>query len=357
MRSTHPIRHFRFLWAAVAVWALLAALLVGCGGGGGGGTTTSTTSTTTTTTGANLPVNTVLYGAANGTDNDFDVKAVAPDGSNARTYIAGVSGKVLLFAVNPAVENQFFVAADLNGNGFFGIYKTSGLDLTTAVQVVAPEFSYIASLSVTMNGAHLVFTGSDTLGISYVYSIPVAGGTAVKLALADGSTVSAADNDTIAYVGLPAGGGDFDQVFTRSLAAGAGGAATQITTEAVNHALPTFSRDGRMLAWWELSDVNQTLSIFNRTTSTTVHLSNPENLFPQATAFNSTGTRVVSVMADDEGRGNIETQLADGTQAPISILTAPALLGNYGVYWTDSNGRLAGGSFGTSSVGRRLRKR
>jgi len=355
MRRTPPTRTSRRLNAIIGACLALAVALVGCGGGGGGGTSTTTTPTTTSTAGANLPANTILYGEANGTDSNFDLNAISPDGTNGRTYLANLSGKILLFAVNPAVEDQFFVAADLTGDGFFGIYKTTGLDLDTAIQVVAPQFSYVASLAVTMNGGNVVFTAADALGVSNLYSIPASGGTATKLALADGSAISPADNDTIVYVGAPAGVGDFNQVFTRSLAAGAGGSSTQITTEAINHLLPTFSRDGKTLAWWEESDINRRLAIYKVSTAATIRLSNPANLYPQATAFSSTGTRVVTVAADDAGRGGILTQLTDGTQAPIAIRTAPALLGNYGVYWTDASGRLAGGSFGGSAVGRRLK--
>lgn len=349
-------KNSRRLNATLGACFAFAMVLVGCGGGGGGGTTTSTTATNSTT-GANLPANTILYGVANDEFTSFDVNAIAPDGSNGRTYISGLSTKILMFAVNPAVENQYLVAADLGGAGMYGIYKTTGLSLATAIQVVAPTYTYVSSLAVTMNGTHVVYTATNSEGVSNLYTIPTAGGTLVNLALANGSAVSPADNDTIAYVGAPGGVGDFDQVFTRSLAAGAAGTSVQITTEAVNHYLPAFSRDGLAIAWWEDSGIARGLAVYRRSTSTTTHLSNPENLYPQATAFNSTGTRVVSVVADDTGTGRIQTQASDGSEAPITIFSAPALLGNYGVYWTDTSGRLVGGSFGGSSVGRRLRHR
>jgi hypothetical protein len=351
MQQSQTIRKVRRGKLAVFACLALAAAIVGCGGGGGGSSTT--TSTTSTTAGAGLPINTLVYGIPNGTDTNFDVDDIAPDGTGNQTLVANVSGKIVMFAINPAVANQFIVAADLNGNGFYGLYKATSLNLTGATELVAPEFSNIASLAVTMNGAHVVFTGTDTTDTSYVYSIPTAGGISAKLALASGSTVSPGDNNTIAYVGPPAGGGDNDQVFTRSLAAGPGGAATQVTSNDVNHTLPAFSRDGHKLAWWEMSATTNTLVIHNFNDSSSVSLSNPDNLFPQGTAFNATGTRVAIVAANDAGVGQILTQLADGSGDPGLILGSPNLLGNYGIYWTDSTGRVIGGSFGMSSVTRR----
>jgi hypothetical protein len=107
------------------------------------------------------------------------------------------------------------------------------------------------------------------------------------------------------------------------------------------------------LAYWEQTATTNTLFVDTLSSASVVSLPNPNNLIPQAIAFNSTGAQLVIAAEDANSNGELLTQTVTGGAAPNLIATQSVLLGTYGVYWTNSSGRVVGGSMGLSSVSRR----
>jgi Tol biopolymer transport system component len=299
-----------------------------------------------------------VFGLPDDASATFSVKAIDPTGANAQTLAAGVSQNIVLFARNPAVSNQYVFAGDPTGSGLYGIYRSNGLTLAVATPLVSPTYIAVSSLSVTQDGANVVYSAVDGAGNSNLYVESLSGGAPANYGPSDGSTVSPADNDTIAYVAPSAANADIDQVFTRSLSAGPGGTENQVTLEPGNHLLPAFSRDGVRLAYWLQTEGNNQLVILNRNTGDAVALPNPANVYPQGEAFSPDGSKIVfAADPNGTGAGQILVQSTSGSAPPSVIQTANTLLGNYGIYWTDANGRLVAGGLGMSNAGRRLRKR
>ncbi|AIE84355.1 hypothetical protein [Fimbriimonas ginsengisoli] len=362
------------------LFVILALLVIGCGGGGdGSGTSTDSTTATasgtatatatasatattatsattaTTATSAGTGSTSIVYGTPNGQGSNFDVKQISPSGTNNVTLIPNVSGSILIFAVNPALPTEYVFAADPNGSGLYGIYRSVGLTLTGATTLVAPVYTEVTSIAVTQNGSKAVYTAVDGSGVDTLFAEPLTGGSPTGYGVADGAAVSPADNDTVAYVAPSAANADIDQVFLRTLSAGPAGPANQLTTVAANHVLPAFSRDGLKLAFWEEQATSNRLLVFTIAIQTSVALPNPNNVFPQGEAFSPDGARL-AIAADNNGTGQILNQTTDGTSPPAVILSATgALFGNYGIFWRDASGRAIGGSSGMSSVSR-LRK-
>lgn len=364
MKNRFPSTTF----ASVLGVTLLGALVIGCGGGGGGGNSTGTTSTSgtptdgstdgTPTTGTATTGETgskIVFGEPAADGATFNVRSVTPDGASVTTLLANVPTSIVLFSANPTATSDYVFAADPTGTGSYGIYRSPILSLTGATTLVAPTYLAVSSLTVTQNGSHVVYSALDASGNPLLYSIPIAGGTPVQYGPSDGSTVSPKDSDTIAYVALPSDSESNDQVFTRSLAAGPSGASTQVTTNAVNHVLPAFSRDGTKLAYWEQNATSQ-LVVRTLSSGTTTTLTNPNRLFPQGASFNPTGTRVSIAGGADDGTGQILTQTVNATATPTAIYSGANLLGNYGIYWTDTTGRVIGGNLIGASASRKLKK-
>jgi hypothetical protein len=344
--------------AAVAVaptfCVFVTLLCVACGGAPGGSATPAGTTGNTLPTAITFAANSVVYGVATGQSENYDVNEMSSAGANVQTVAANIPGTILLFALDPATSGQYVIAADPTGTGSYGIYLSVNLTLTDAQTIVGPNYAYVTSLAVTENGASVVFSATDGTGISNLFVVPIGGGVATKLGLSDGSAVSPLDSDTIAYV-APIGGSGNDQLFTRSLSAGSAGSSTQLTSDVSNHALPAFSPDGTKLAFWELNVGTNTLVVDTLATSTMLNMPNPAGIQPQGEAFSADGTSIV--IAGEVGtQGNILTQPTDGSASPTAILSSASLLGNYGIYWTDANGRAVGGIQGMSASSR-LRKR
>lgn len=346
---------------------LLGALVIGCGGGGGGGTTSTGTTSTTSTTGTPTDGSTdgtattgetgskIVFGEPAADGLTFNVRSVTPDGVTKTTLLANVPTSIVLFSENPASTNDYVFAADPTGSGSYGIYRSPILSPTGATTLVSPRYLAVSSLTVTQNGSQVVYSALDASGNPLLFSVPIGGGTPVEYGASDGSTVSPSDSDTIAYVALPAGSETNDQLFTRSLAAGPSGTATQVTTNTVNHILPAFSRDGTKLAYWEQSATSR-LVVRTLSSGATTTLTNPSSLFPQGESFNPTGTRVSIAAGADDGSGQILTQTISTSASPTAIYTNANLLGNYGIYWTDTTGRVIGGNLIGASPSRKLRK-
>ena len=350
----------------------LLALVIGCGGGGGGGgggtkTTTSTTSTTSTattststaTTAGVLPINTILYAVPNGNGTDYELEGLDPvNAGSSTTIVSDFPASIELFAANPNVKSQYVAAYDPtfgpSDNGLYGIYISTGLTASGIKQLVAPTYIFVSSLSVTDNGKFVVYSATDQTGASNLFVESLSGGTPVNYGLSDGSTVSPADDDTLVYVAIPSSGNTvLDQVLSRSLKAGASGKATQITTDAVNHALPAISRDGTQIAYWEEGTSNNLL-VQPISGGSAVTLPNPNALVPQSEAFSGDASSIAIVGLDPNSNGFIMLQTPNGIANPTSLLEVPGTsLGDYGLYWTSQNGRVAGGSVAASSVVRK----
>ena len=166
--------------------------------------------------------------------------------------------------------------------------------------------------------------------------------------------MSPADGDTIAYV-APANGSGPDAVSTRSLAAGPAGTAQAITADGLNHALPAFSRDGTKLAYWTLASGANALTVRTQATGATVSIPGVAAIEPQGEAFGATGT-TLALAGQSGATAEIATAPVDGSAAPAPIVTGSALLGDYGLFWTDANGRAVSGGRG-AGAGSRARRR
>jgi hypothetical protein len=323
--------------------ALLAATLalVACGGGGGSGSDSSVV--TPPPSGIAYGANEIVYGFPDSTGSTFSVAEYKPGGT--QTVLAsGLSTSILLFTQIPGKSNSFVIAADLAGKNVFGIYDSTGLSTANTTTVVPAIYSYVSSMTVSSDGANLVYTAtlaSDPTQTSYLFTLPLAGGLPKQLDYGDGSTLSPADNDTIAYVASPGGSANFDQVFTRSLSAGVSGKATQVTTDSINHILPAYNRQGTELAYWESSSNNALMLQAVGSTAAPVVLGNlPNQVVPQGESFSADGSQV-AIAGDAGGMGEILTQAASAGSSPTVLYTnSGALLGNYGVYWTDGNGKV-----------------
>ncbi len=294
--------------------------------------------------------NSIVYGVANGTDADFSVEEVAPAGGTPTTVVADVAGTVLAFALDPSTSGRYALVADPSGAGTYGIYLSKNLTLTGATTLVAAGYVGVSSLAVTRDGARVVYSATTAAGASELFVVPTAGGTAVDLGPADASTVSPADGDTIAYV-APVGTDGDDQVFTRSLAAGASGAVRQLTTDAANHALPAFSPDGTKLAYWTLATGANALTVETLAGGATTALPGVSAIEPQGEAFGPDGA-TLALVGQSGANGVIATLSAGGSTSPTTIVTNSALLGDYGFFWTDANGRAVSGGRATSASAR-----
>ena len=323
---------------------------VGCGGGGGGHSSPSSSSSGTRVT---FAANSIVYGVANGTGTDYSVDEIAPTGGTATTVVKDVPGTILAFALDPSTASRYALAADPTGAGTYGVALSRTLSLSGATTLVAAVYTTVGSLAVTKDGAHVVYTATTAAGASELFVVPTAGGTPVDLGPADASTVSPADGDTIAYAAPVAASGD-DQIFARSLAAGASGAATQVTTDAANHTLPVFSPDGTKLAYWTLGNASNALTVETLAGATTVSIPGVGAIEPQGEAFGPTGA-TLAIVGQSGTTNEIATLPADGTAGPTTIATASSLLGNDGFFWTDANGRAVSG--GRSATASRARKR
>jgi|GEM_PF-6521171 len=324
-------------WIAATAFVLLMALLIGCGGGGGGGGGGTTQTTASGSTAGVLPSNMIVFGEANGNGSDFGIFDITPTGTGLTTIAADVSGSILLYAQNPNLANSYILAAMPAGGTAYGIYLAKGPTLTGAKQLVAPTYSDVSSLAITQDSSHIVYTAADATGTSDLYTVSSSGGTPTNLGLSDGSTISPANNDTIAYVAPSSAIGGNDQVYTRSLKAGAAGSPTQVTTDSSMHLLPAWSRDGTQLAYWEQGGTSL-LMIDVLATNTVTTLTNPSGISPLGEAFSSDGTQV-AIVGDLNFEGVLETQPTNGTTDPTAIFNATQDVGLYGVYWTSATGR------------------
>lgn len=335
-------------------------LIVGCGGGGGGSSSTSSTSTSSGsgggTTGITYAANSIVYGVPSSTGANFNLDEVKADGTGNSVLAANLPSTILLFASVPTKANVFVIAANLGGNNNYGIYVSTGLSTSAVQTLVNANYSYVSSLAVSSDGKNLVYSAvqaSDITQTSYLYVVPVAGGNPVQLDYSDGSTISPGDSNTIAYVASPGGNSPYDQVFTRLISAGAAGKTNQITSDAVQHILPAFNRAGTQIAYWESSSSSNTLFLTTvGSTAAPVSLPNPSSVIPQGECFSSDGSHLV-IAADAGGSGELLTQATSGG-SPTAILLNSQLLGNFGVYWTDANGRGIGGSMMPSAQRRQV---
>jgi hypothetical protein len=340
-----------FYWVSIVV----ALFIVGCGGGGGGSSSSTTSSTSGSSTGTLYGANEIVYGVPNPTATSFSLNQVKPDGTSNSVLASGLSPGILLFAQIPGQANQFVMAADLTGAGVFGIYVTTGLS-TTVTKTLAPAiYGFVTSLSISPDGKNLVYSAAsstDPLEIGYLFWVPVAGGTATQLDYSDGSALSPADGNSIAYVSNQGGASSVDQVYTRTLSSGSGGKATQITTDSINHLLPAYNRAGTELAYWESATTNALMIKTVGSSAAAVALPNPNQIAPLGESFNSDGSQI-AIAGDSSGTGELLTQAASGTSNPVTILVSPQPVGNYGVYWTDTTGRALIGSIMPSAARRR----
>ena len=329
--TSNPSPRFPSYWSALLLCFLAAMVIFGCGGGGGGSSssTSSTSSTSTTSSQASLPANSIVYGIPSSSGATYNVTAVGPTGSSPVTVTNGVTNAVLLYTPNPAVAGQYAFAADPTGAGIYGIYLGTTISTSGGKALVAPSYTDVSSLTISSDGLNLIYSAGDaSSGQSYLYAIPLTGGTPIRFGLSDGSTISPADNDTIAYVGPLTNAATIDQVFTRRLSTGANGASTQITTDGNNHTLPAYSRDGKQLAFWEEGTTNS-LTILSTATGTSATLPNPNNYAPQAETFSSDGTQVAIAWDTGSGAGQLVTELSSGSGGPSIVASASNLLGNY----------------------------
>jgi hypothetical protein len=348
LKLNAPLFRSSAIFLALVGAVLIAA--IGCGGGGGGG---SSTAGVTGSTAGVLPDNVIVFGQPNGTGNDFAIYDISPTGGSPTTVAADVSGSILLYVQNPNKANSYVLAAIPSGGSNYGIYLATGPTLTGATQLVAPVYSDVSSLAITQDSSHIVYSATNAAGVSYLFTLPTSGGTPANLGLSDGSTISPANNNTIAYVAPPNASGGNDQVYTRSLSAGAAGSATQITTDDVMHTLPAFSRDGTQLAYWEESGTSL-LKIDLLATGVVTTLTNPSGDTPLGEAFSSDGSQI-AIAGDLNFQGQLEVQATNGTSEPDVIFTAGVDVGLYGVYWTGSNGRGIARAGSTSAMRRPAR--
>lgn len=328
---------------------LLALFLVaGCGGGGGHHSGSGSSSSSTVTFAANE----IVFGIPNGTGTDFAVAEANPAGGTS-TVVADVSGEVLLFAADPSATGRFALAAAPSGSATVGVYLAKGLGLSGAAMLVAPTYAAVTSLAVMPDGGRVVYTATTVAGASELYVVSTSGGTPTDLGPADGAAL-APNGDTVAYV-APVGGSGNDAVFTRSLAAGASGAATTVASNAANHALPAFSPDGARLAYWTLASGANALTVQTLATDATVNVPGVSTIEPQGTAFGPDGTRLALVGQVSTG-GQILTAPVDGSAAPTPLVSNASLLGDYGFFWTDALGRAVGGMRVASAASRARRR-
>ncbi|HWD40912.1 MAG TPA: hypothetical protein VG944_18835, partial [Fimbriimonas sp.] len=167
--------------------------------------------------------------------------------------------------------------------------------------------------------------------------------------------ISAADSDTVVYSNEPGSSID-DQLFTRSLHAGPAGQATQITSDAANHTMPSFSRDGTKVLYEVTSSVGGQWQV-KTLGGATASLPNPNNLLLIAGALNSDASQVGFEGVDVAGTNlpSIFTQPTSGSSPPTAIKSNDLDIDlALGMYWTSSNGR-APYAGGMSSVSRDLR--
>jgi hypothetical protein len=340
-------------------YLIAAALVAGlstaaCGGGGGGGGSQGGSSTGTS--GIVYGANEIVFGVPAAGGATFSVEEIKP-GAAVSTLATGVPTSILLFTQIPRVTNSFVIAADLSGKGVFGIYTSTGLSTSAVSTVVSPKYSYVSSLSISTDGAKLVYSATlaaDPTQTSYLYSLVLANGLPVQLDYSDGSALSPADNDTIAYVANRGGSAEFDQVFTRSLSAGVSGKATQITTDQANHLLPAINRQGTEIAYWDALSPSVLMLQQIGSSAAPVTLSNPNKVVPQGVCFNLDGSQV-AIAADASGTGEILTQSTSAGSTPnVLLMNSTELVGNYGVYWTDSSGRALMSSIMPSIAKRKL---
>lgn len=322
---------------------LLAALVVfGCGGGGGGSSSGSSSSTSSTSGQTALPADDIIYATPSSAGTTYSVSAVGPTGSSPLTLTTNIPSNVLIYTPDPAVTGRFVFAADPTGAGLYGIYYGSTLNASGGTLLVSPTYTDVGSLTVSANGAYVVYSAGDpTTGLSHLYVESMTGGSPTNFGLSDGSTVSPADSNTIVFVGPASASATIDQVFSCSIGAGPSGGTTQITNDGSNHVLPAISRDGTEIAYWEQSSTGDALYVVNKSNGVTIKLMNPDNLVPQAQVFSPDGTQIAIAGDAGGGKGEIVTQSVNGTSGQTTIASGSVLLGSYGLYWTNSSGKTA----------------
>ena len=357
--------------------ASLAILILGCGGGGGGGgstastsATTSTTSTTSTTAGLTagggtgttsgvLNPNVILFSDSLDSGATYNLYQVNPNGSSQTTLATLSSTNYRSLAVNPAVVNQkvFGYTTGTGVSPLYGIYKNNLISINGAVKVVAPIYTDIAQIQVSIDGVWIYYLASTSASGNYeLFKVASSGGTPVVLDSDDvfSFSVDTLNGSEVVYDKQYAysNGKSPYSVLIRPTALS--GKATLLTNDNTNdYDTPQFSKDGTQIILvsdkdntnWDVYTMSATTVSTNGSGLTRVTNSAINKL--AGVTFSADGTKAAFVGMD------LTNNVATGVYVTgtIGVGTSSSLVFTDlsivpGIYWTSSIGRSLTGPTG-----------
>jgi hypothetical protein len=292
-----------------------------------------------------LPANVILYEQlTTSSDNSYNLNAINPNGTNDHAILSNVPATINPIALDPNVKNQYVVGGAATLAGPYALYLTTGASLTGASQLVPASYALISSISIGVDGKHIVFSAEDQSSNNNLYVVAASGGTPTLLDTSESTSSLALDSDTIAYSTIPAGG-LYDEIFIRSISKGT---VQQITNDPTDCDFPQFSKDGTKIVFSKVDAAgNYGMAVYTLSTKTEVDLPNVNELYEQGGSFDTAGD-LVSFFAEGTGNG-IYTIPTSGTSNEVVVKASQAIEG--GTYWTSTSGR-AFGPGGTFSVSR-----
>ncbi len=349
---------------AAASFFAFAALVIGCGGGGGGGGTSTGTSTGTVTgtatgtvtgtaTGGVFTSNVIVYSDTTDAYTSINYKQVNPDGSSKKLLYNMPTKNYQGLGLNPAVQGQtvFGYAPAGGASPVFGIYKNIGVYGGSATQLVAPVYSVITSIQISIDGAWIYYIAAIGAGNTQLYKIPITGGVPIVL---DSGEINSAFVDTVDgtritydkyYTFLD--GNNVDSIFVRPTTTS--GTPVQLTTDSkANYSNPQFSKDGTKIVFVsDKDDANGEVYLMSATDGSgiTKLTNNPTiNKMGNGVTMSADGTKASYIGMDTVGTAfGVYTSGAVGTSNPSTLIVSDLTI-LPGIYWTSSNGRAVAGA-------------
>ncbi len=369
----------------------LAALIIGCGGGGGGSSTTSstgrtatgststgttstgttstgttstgTTSTGTTSTGTTsgvLAPNTILYSTTPDFGTTINLIQIDSKGNNSKQLASFPSANYSAVGLNPAVSGikVFSYTTGTGATPLYGIYQGGSVNIKGAAPIVAPTYTFISQIQVSVDGAYVYYTAAaGSAGNFELYKVSINGGAPIVLDSANiytfnvdsfnGSRVTYDKNYT--YLN----GNSKSAVFIRTTAAS--GNPVSITNDpSSDYSRPQFSKDATQIvlvsnkddAQYDVYTMSASATSTNGSGLTRVTNSPTISKYFGAT-LSADGTQAAFIGLDNTGgtASGVFVSGAIGTSGATTQIVTDAGV-QPGIYWTSAAGRSRGGTTG-----------